>query len=285
MSLTTQPSSDVTVNIASDDPTTVTVTPTPLIFTPGNWATAQTVTVTGVNDADTSDEALSVTLSTTSTDIDYDTTTASVSVTVTDDDTAALVVSQNSVTVDENGTATFDVNLATQPSASVTVTLATGNTAVATVSHAALTFTTSDWNTPQTVTINGTDDTNADTDSTIITVTATNGGYDDLTAQATVTVTDDDEPPDPPGTPENVQIVCDSQGATVSWESSASGGQPDTYAVEVTFYGTGTIHPQTISHPTTEADYPLGSGFYRAYVQASNSAGDSLNLGSGYGSC
>ena len=241
--------------------------------------------MSGVNDDDDSDEALAVTLNAVSTDGDYNAKTASVSVTVTDDDTAALVVSPASVTVDENGTATFDVSLATKPTGSVTVTLATGNTAVATVSHAALTFTTSDWSTPQTIAITGTDDTNADTDSTIITVTATNGGYDDLTATVTVTVNDDDEPPDPPGTPENVQIVCTSQGATVSWEPAASGGPPDTYEVEVTFYGTGTIHPQTISHPTTEADYPLGSGFYRAYVQASNSAGDSLNLGSGYGSC
>ena len=226
-----------------------------------------------------------MTLSTTSPDSDYDTMTASVSATVTDDDTAALIVSQTSVTVDENGTATFDVNLATQPSASVTVTLATGNTAVATVSHAALTFATSDWNAPQTVTINGTDDTNADTDSSLITVTATNGGYGGETATVAVTVTDDDEPPDPPGDPVNVEVTCTAQGATVSWNPSASGGQPDTYEVAVTFYGSGTDQTQTISHPTTEAEFPLGAGYYQAAVRASNSAGDSLNWGNGGGFC
>ena len=144
VSLTTQPSSDVTVNIASDDPTTVTVTPTPLTFTPGNWATAQTVTVTGVNDADTSDEALSVTLSTTSPDSDYDSLTYPVAVTVIDDDEPALVVSETSVTVDEGGTATFDVSLTTQPSATVTVTIVSTDAAIATIDQETLTFTTSD---------------------------------------------------------------------------------------------------------------------------------------------
>jgi hypothetical protein len=48
--LTSQPSSDVTVPISSNDTTEGTVSPTSLLFTPTNWSTAQTVTVTGVDD-------------------------------------------------------------------------------------------------------------------------------------------------------------------------------------------------------------------------------------------
>ena len=87
VSLATAPTDPVTVNIVSGDTSAATVTPTPLIFTPGNWATSQTVTVTGVNDDDANDETPTMTLAAVSTDGDYDTKTASVSVTVTDGDT------------------------------------------------------------------------------------------------------------------------------------------------------------------------------------------------------
>jgi ubiquitin len=49
-SLSSQPSADVTVIVSSSDETEGTVIPGSFIFTPGNWDTPQTVTVTGVND-------------------------------------------------------------------------------------------------------------------------------------------------------------------------------------------------------------------------------------------
>ena len=282
--LTTQPLANVTVRL---DSLIFFTNRSTLSFTPTDWDTAQTVVVdaSDYDDPDTIDTIYVVTLTATSADGSYNRLTEQMRVTVADDDIPDLVVSQNAVTVDENGTATFDVSLATQPTGSVTVSVTSADTAVATVNHAALTFTTTNWSTAQTITINGTDDTNADDDGTIVTVTAANGGYDGETATVAVTFTDDDEPPDPPGTPENVEVACTGQGATVSWNPSASGGQPDTYEVGVTFYGSGTDHTQTISHPTTEAEFPLGSGIYQAYVRASNSAGDSLNWGNGGGSC
>jgi len=52
--LNTQPTDDVTIPLSSDDTTEGTVTgpvsPTSLTFTPSNWDTPQTVTVTGVDD-------------------------------------------------------------------------------------------------------------------------------------------------------------------------------------------------------------------------------------------
>jgi ubiquitin len=49
-SLSSQPSADVTVIVSSSDETEGTVSPASLTFTPGNWDTPQTITVTGVND-------------------------------------------------------------------------------------------------------------------------------------------------------------------------------------------------------------------------------------------
>ena len=121
VSLAIAPTDPVIVTVASDDATAATVTPTTLTFTSSDYSTPQTVTVTGVDDDTTSDEALTVSLTAASTDSDYDGLAAWVSVTVIDDDEPALIVSPTAVTVDENGTATTDLSLATQPSEPVTV--------------------------------------------------------------------------------------------------------------------------------------------------------------------
>ena len=84
--LATQPSLAVTVSVTSGDTGAATVSQASLSFSAATWNDAQTVTVSGVNDADTSDESLSVTLEAGPTDVDYSSKTASVSVTITDDD-------------------------------------------------------------------------------------------------------------------------------------------------------------------------------------------------------
>ena len=49
--LNTQPTADVTIALSSSDTTEGTVGPASLTFTTANWNAAQTVTVTGVDDA------------------------------------------------------------------------------------------------------------------------------------------------------------------------------------------------------------------------------------------
>ena len=51
MVLNTQPTADVTIALSSSDTTEGTVGPASLTFTTANWNVAQTVTVTGVDDA------------------------------------------------------------------------------------------------------------------------------------------------------------------------------------------------------------------------------------------
>ena len=58
-----QPSANVTVSVSSADSAKATATPATLTFTPANYATPQTVTVGGVNDADVNNESVDVTLS------------------------------------------------------------------------------------------------------------------------------------------------------------------------------------------------------------------------------
>ena len=107
--------------------------------------------------------------------------------TISDNDTANLVISENSISVDETDadvTATYTVELATQPTASVTVTLSSNNTdvtidtdAVMTGNQDTLDFTTGNWNTAQTVTITIKSDDHADDERARIEHTATGGDY------------------------------------------------------------------------------------------------------------
>lgn len=88
------------------------------------------------------------------------------SVTNLDNDIAGIMVNPTSglVTTEAGDTDTFIVVLNTQPSADVTIGLTSSNTSAGTVSPDNITFTDSNWGTPQTVTVTGVDDEEADGD-------------------------------------------------------------------------------------------------------------------------
>ena len=199
VALATQPTATVTVDVTSTDTAEATVSPPSLEFTTANWATAQTVTVTGAQDPDSADETVTVTLDTNSVDDDaygalVDVTVA---VTVVDDDAAGLKVDLGApVDVDEGAEETFTVALATQPTATVTVDVTSTDTAEATVSPPSLEFTTANWATAQTVTVTGAQDPDS-ADETLAVTLDTNSvddaGYAALVdVTVAVTVVDDD---------------------------------------------------------------------------------------------
>lgn len=66
-----------------------------------------------------------------------------------------IVLDKTSITIDENATATLQVKLASAPTANQTVTIKTSN-GNATVNKTSLSFTTSNWNTYQSITVTGT---------------------------------------------------------------------------------------------------------------------------------
>ena len=62
VSLATQPSGQVSVTVSSGDAGAVSVPSQALVFTTGNWSTARSVAVGGVDDDDALDESVTVTL-------------------------------------------------------------------------------------------------------------------------------------------------------------------------------------------------------------------------------
>ena len=113
--------------------------------------------------------------------------------TIADDDDIGVVVSPGALTLAEGATGTYTVALASEPTASVTVTVSSDNEDV--TAGGPLTFTASDWSTAQTVTVAAAQDANATDDTATLTNTAEGGGYDGESAGVTVTVTDDDTAP------------------------------------------------------------------------------------------
>ena len=106
----------------------------------------------------------------------------------------ALVLSTSTLTMAEGTTGTYTVKLATQPSGTVTVAIASDNGDV-TVNPASLTFTGSGatiWSTAQTVTVAASHDNDTSNDTATLTHTASGGGYGSVTGTVDVTVTDDD---------------------------------------------------------------------------------------------
>lgn len=108
---------------------------------------------------------------------------------VTQDATAALVVSRTALTVPEGGTGTFTVQLSAAPSAniSVSVTRQSGDTDLS-ATPSTLTFTATNWSTPQTVTVTAAQDADALNGQAVFAVTAS--GL--MTQTVTATEVDDD---------------------------------------------------------------------------------------------
>lgn len=195
--LSTQPASDVVISLSSSDATEGSVAPASVTFNGGNWNAPQTVTVTGVDDPiDDGDVAYTiVTSAASSADLNYNGLgVADVSATNTDDDVNGVTVTPTSglATTELGGTATFTMVLSALPAADVSVALSSNNLTEGTVSPASVTFTTSNWSTPQTVTITGVNDSRYDgyVAYTIVTgaTTSTDALYNGL-AVADVSVT------------------------------------------------------------------------------------------------
>ena len=192
--LDTLPSGDVMVNISSDN-ADVTVSSSSLTFTTTTWSAAQTVTVTAGQDADADNDTAMVTHNPSGADYNS-VSNADLAVTVTDNDMPGVTVTPTSLTVGEGGSGTYTVALNTQPSGDVTVTIVnpTDNADV-TAEPAALTFSTTDWATAQTVTVSA--DQDADMDDDTATVTHTVSGYGSVVTAASVTVTVTEDPTAP----------------------------------------------------------------------------------------
>jgi hypothetical protein len=161
--LNSQPIAEVTIAISSSIPGEGTVSVPSVAFTSANWAAPQTVTLRGVDDpVQDGDRPYVVTVGpATSTDVNYNAKFgADVHAINVDNDSAGITVSPTTgLFTGENGTtASFTVVLNSQPTATVSIPIASGNTLEGTVSDASLNFTATNWSSPQTVTVRGVDD-------------------------------------------------------------------------------------------------------------------------------
>ncbi len=203
LKLNTAPTADVTIGLSSSDDTEGTPNPTSLTFTSSNYATNQTVTVTGVDDAvdDGNVSYQIVTAAATSADPDYNGLDgADMNVVNNNDDTAAIVPVPTSglITTESGGTATFSVTLATPPTVLVTVLLNSSNTLEGMIDPWMINFRTSDWNVPQTATVTGVDDLAGDGDQAYqITGTGSTAdpGYSSLAMPSVTVINLDNDTP------------------------------------------------------------------------------------------
>jgi hypothetical protein len=161
--LSAQPTSDVTVPVSSNDTSEGTVSTASLVFTSANWDVPQTVTVTGVDDVQIDgDVAYSIVLDpATSADLIFNgLDPTDVGVSNADNDVAGVTVAPPPVptTTEAGGTAAFTVVLSAQPAGDVSFPVASNDVTEGTASVVGVTFTSLDWNVPQTITVTGVDD-------------------------------------------------------------------------------------------------------------------------------
>ena len=221
--LATQPAGNVTVTVSESDTNIQDVSggagtsDNVFTFTPSNYRTTQTVTVTPANDGNADDEPAADIAHELSSDVSNDPyhelTGQALAFTVADDDFVGVRATPDRLSITEEATSgmgrTYALSLGSQPSANVTVTPQCTGTAPAcaglSFSPASRTFTNLNWETPQNITVSVeaddnavserhtiTHSTGASSDSDYANKSGADAGFAD--AQVVVTALDDDVP-------------------------------------------------------------------------------------------
>ena len=179
--LSNQPTGSVTISVTeTGDEDVVTISPASVTFTTTNWNTDQDVDVTGSS----VDSNTSTTVNFAGSGGGFGAIDVDKSISVTN---SGLVFSASPTSIDEDGSGTFSFKLAVQPSDDTTVSITSDDTGALTVDPSSVTFTTSNWNTDQSITASGVADGDLDDE----TVTLTFAGPDDaFSVDKTVTVVD-----------------------------------------------------------------------------------------------
>ena len=204
--LRTDPGGAVTVTPSSSDREAATVScsadPCALTFNSSNWRTAQTVTITPVDDADADNESVTISHAV-SGYAGVPTVGPEIIATVDDDEEpvpAGVEARPLAVALQEGSgmSETYTLVLRTDPGVAVTVTPSSDDPGAATVScgadPCALTFDSSNWDQAQRVTVTPADDDDTDDESVKITHTVSDYASVPTGPSVRATVEDDDEP-------------------------------------------------------------------------------------------
>ncbi|MGB5928962.1 MAG: Calx-beta domain-containing protein, partial [Cyclobacteriaceae bacterium] len=237
--LTSEPLADVTVSFTTDAQLNAIAS---LTFTPANWNTLQTVTVSAVDDDVAEFTHTSVIQHVvTSTDPFYngvDTSGDNVTATIADNDDPGIVLNKTEITVAEDGTVTdsYTIVLTSEPVAAVTISFTTGADLDA-ISN--VIFTSANWDTPQTVNVVATDDgicEGPEVVSIVHNASSADGNYDgiDLSGETvTVNIADDGPATANAVIDQSSQEICEDSfaltandpaaGETGTWSSTIAG--------------------------------------------------------------
>ena len=204
-----QPTRDVTIRVANPNTGSLEVTPGSLTFNQVDWNTPKTVTVRAIEDDNAVDERLTLTHSASGDAAFRGLSIEGVNVRVDDDEPPELMLRRgdeeiSALDLNEGGEpAVYEVSLSAQPRTSVVVDLGQeGNDpdyfqVNGRLDPRPLTFTSSNWNSPQRVTVRAPVDEDGDHESAVIVHSVTSSSspeFRGLTAQVSVRVTDDDVP-------------------------------------------------------------------------------------------
>ena len=217
--LASRPNGPVIVTLGSTN-SEVTLSSVSLSFSTNNWDEPRTVTVTARRDDDAIDDTSILTHSINGVELGGRT----VVVTVKDDDIPSVRLSESALTIDEGGSGTYTVVLTSSHGSEghgvVAVRPMSENDDVA-VTPEVLTFTATNWSTPQTVTVR------AEIDDDIIddtsTVTHKVSGYGEVMSadRVIVSVRDTATIPD---APRNLMATAGDGQVTLSWLAPLSNG-------------------------------------------------------------
>ena len=201
--LSTKPSSNVVVTLSSPDTGAVTVASTndgnnTLTFSDSNWSKAQSITLTGIRDDDFNNE--SVIISHSASGGGYDTVNANITVSITDLGKAKLLLSKTNfiVTEGELDTTSLSIKLSEKPQADTVVTILSQDIQAVTVTRRdgggnTLTFSDSNWDTEQYLSITGVEDSDLNDESVIVNcITGNTQPYNGVDKNITIEITDND---------------------------------------------------------------------------------------------
>ena len=195
--------------------------PLPTTVTFASDETEQTLTFTPVDDAiDDDGERVRLALGAPPRLVSRGTTRVA-TVSITDNDTRGVTVRPTSLRIEEGATGEYTVVLGSEPTGDVTVTIDAPTNTDITVDRPSLTFTSSNWSSPQRVEASGSEDTDDADDTGTITHAVSGGDYAGVRADpVSVTVLDDEDP--------QVRVEFDRETGTV-----AEGGGGITFTVRL----------------------------------------------------
>lgn len=198
--LATRPAGPVTVTLGGTADTDLSLDKASLTFTAKTWSTAQAVRVGADNDNDDDGADDTATLTHSASGGGYGGVSETLPVTVKDDDKPDLIVSVASLDLSEGRGMHYTVRLAARPRGPVTVALSSPPETDLSFDENPLMFSELDWDRARTVTVTVNEDDDRTDDTETVMHAASGGGYDGVSKEIPVKVSDNDTlNPDPNG--------------------------------------------------------------------------------------